>query len=93
MQTSRQLQLDQYDLEDSFIDDTDEAIQAYLHSTYSRDAVRIIDDDDVDVEDAEEDDDGSCTGESSDENVPQRVYTLRNGRSSRNTLNTLDRCV
>ncbi|XP_067033351.1 micronuclear linker histone polyprotein-like [Acropora muricata] len=35
-ESNRPLQLDQYDLDDSFIDDTDEALQTYLYSAYSR---------------------------------------------------------
>ncbi|KAL9981638.1 hypothetical protein ACROYT_G010370 [Oculina patagonica] len=84
-QTSRQLHLDDYDYEDSFIDDTDEALQAYLHATYSQQALDIID------EDGEESD----SGESSDDNIGQRTspYRFRNGRaaqtrSSRNARNS-----
>jgi len=91
-QTSRQLQFDQYDLEDSFIDDTDEALQAYLFSTYNRDTLNIIDDDD--------DGDESDSEGSTSENVPRRVspYPLRNSRTtstrtSRNTTNSVERYV
>ena len=40
--TSRQLGFDDYDLEDSFIDDTDQALQAYLHETYNRGSLQTI---------------------------------------------------
>ena len=89
-------------MEDSFIDDTDEALQAYLYSTYIRD-------DDVDGGEGngddrrivvDDDDDESDTGESNDEIPLQRdsPYTLRNShtahtRSSRGTMNGIDRYV
>lgn len=88
-------------MEDSFIDDTDEALQAYIYSACIRG-------DDVDVgEDTGDgrrivvdDDDDSDTGESDDEIPPQRdsPYTLRNShtahtRSSRGTINGIDRYV
>lgn len=85
--TSRQLRLDDYDYEDSFIDDTDEALQAYLYSTYSQEALHV---DVIDNGTSEE----SSSGESSNDSVGQRTspYKLRNSNrhnpvttSSRNT--------
>ena len=88
MQTSRQLHLDDYDYEDSFIDDTDEALQACLYAAYSQEALDLID------SGGEE----SSSGESSDDSEGQRTspYQFRNRRaprttSSRNTRNAFDR--
>ena len=74
-------------MEDSFIDDTDEALQAYLHSTYSRESVRInndnntnddvVIDDDDDDEDDDEDDDDDDSDEEEDEN-----YTVQRSEES-----------
>jgi len=76
-------------LEDSFIDDTDEALQLYLFSTYNRDILSTIDDDD--------NGDKSDSEGSTSENVPRRVspYPLRNSRTtstrtSRNTTNSIE---
>lgn len=88
MQTSRQLRLDDYDYEDSFIDDTDEALQACLYATYSQKALDLNDNGDEE----------SSSGESTDDNVGQRTspYLFRNRRApqttlSRNTRNDFDR--
>ncbi|XP_068738311.1 uncharacterized protein, partial [Montipora capricornis] len=94
--TSRQPELDQYDLEDSFIDDTDEALQAYLYSAYSRDDDFDGHDSNLDCEKIDTDDDDGSDAEDSDvEILPSRVspYALRNKqiihrRSSRSTINS-----
>ena len=86
-------------MEDSFIDDTDEALQAYLYSAYSRDDDFDGHDSNLDCEKIDTDDDGGSDTEDSDvEILPSRVspYALRNKqiihrRSSRSTINSFVR--
>ena len=76
---SRQLGLDDYDYEDSFIDDTDEALQVYLYATCSQEA--------LDVKNNHYGGEERSSGESSDDSVGQRdsPYRLRNRHNPRTT--------
>ena len=96
-------------MEDSFIDDTDDVLQEFLFSSYSREIRRnngnIVDivisdhgDDDDDVHSEEEEE--SDMDSSSEEIVVHRdePYTLRDSHrslpdSSRTTANSLDRYI
>lgn len=106
-ESNRQLQLDQYDSDDSFIDDTDETLHTYLYSAYStgndfnfdgghinNPESRNICTNNVDHHDT------SDTGDSDVEILSSRVtrspYALRNNqlvqrRSPRSEIDSFDR--
>lgn len=96
-------------MEDSFIDDTDDVLQEFLYSTYSREIRRnngnivdvvISDHGDDDNNDHSEEEEESDMDSSSEEIVVQRdePYTLRDSHkslpdSSTTTTNSLDRYI
>lgn len=82
-ETSRLLRLDDYDHEDSFIDDTDEALQAYLYATYSQEDLGVINNDGEESSSGESCDDDSVGQRTSPYQFRNRRATLRT--SSRNT--------
>ena len=104
-ESNRPLQLDQYDLDDSFIDDTDEALQTYLYSAYSRGNDFDFDGGQINNPKSRNIytnnmNDTSDTGDSDVEILSSRVtrspYSLRNNqpvqrRSARSEMDSFDR--
>lgn len=96
-------------MEDSFIDDTDDVLQEFLYSTYSREIRRnngnivdivISDHGNDDEDDHSEEEEESDMDSTSEEIVVQRdePYTLLDSHkslpdSSRTTTNSLDRYI